>query len=54
MHEVKANCITNKQVQKRFLHIPDIIDIVHCRQLKWMGKVARMQEERAPRGLIAS
>ena len=54
MHEVEAYRITNEQVRKRFLHIPDIIDIIHCRQLKWIGKVARMGEERAPRRLIAS
>jgi hypothetical protein len=54
MHEVEAYRITNEQVRQRFLHIPDIIDIIHYRQLKWIGKVARMSEERAPRRLIAS
>jgi hypothetical protein len=54
MHKVKANRITKEQVQKRFLYIPDIIDVVHCRQLKWIGKVARMEEERAPQRLVAS
>jgi hypothetical protein len=36
------------------MSIPDIIDIIHHRQLKWIGKIARMEEERAPRRLIAS
>jgi hypothetical protein len=48
MHKVEANRITNKQVQKQFLHIPDIIDVIHYRQLKWSGKIVRMDKERAP------
>jgi hypothetical protein len=54
MHEVEANRITNEKVRQRFMSIPDIIDIIqHHRQLKWIGKIARMDEERAPRRLIA-
>jgi hypothetical protein len=54
MHEVEALRITNEQVRKRFLHTPDIVDIIHYRQLKWIGKIARMNESRAPRRLMAS
>jgi hypothetical protein len=52
MHEVEANRITNEEVRQRFMSIPDIIDIIHHRQLKWIGKIARMDEERAPRRLV--
>jgi hypothetical protein len=54
MHEVEAHRSTNEQVRKKFLNVPDIIDVIHCRQLTWIGKVARMGmgEERAPRRLI--
>jgi hypothetical protein len=55
MHKVKAERIMNKQVRNRFLHAPDIIDVIHCRQVKRIGKIARMDEKRAPRRrLIAS
>jgi hypothetical protein len=54
MHEVEAHRSTNEQVRKKFLNVPDIIDVIHCRQLTWIAKVARMGmgEERAPRRLI--
>jgi hypothetical protein len=34
--------------------LTDIMDIVHYRELNWIGKTARMKESTAPRRLIAS
>jgi hypothetical protein len=46
--------ITNEQTLMHFCNIPDIGEIMIKRQLQWIGRIAKMKEDRAPRKLVLS
>ena len=47
MTQVEEERITNHQILKR-IDIPSMENIIAKRQLKWLGKIARMEESRLP------
>jgi hypothetical protein len=46
--------ITNEQTRMHFCNIPYIGEITTKRQLQWIGRIAKMKEDRAPRKLVSS
>ena len=53
-HNVQHERITNTQIKNRFYNIPSIIKIIKARQLKWLGKITLMKNDRMPKKLLAS
>ena len=51
MTQVEHLCITNTQILDEF-KIESIRDIAYSRQLKWLGKIARMENNRMPRKML--
>ena len=54
MHQVQEERIKNEQVRERFLDMRPIEDLISERQLRWLGKLARMEEERLPKQLLTT
>jgi exonuclease III len=54
MFQVERDRIKNETVRKRFDNIPHILDLITLRQANWIGKIAKMNDERMPRKLLAS
>jgi len=54
MHQVQEDRIKNEQVRERFLNIRPIEDIIAERQLRWMGKLSRMDGHRMPKQLLTA
>ena len=54
MNQVKEQRITNEQVRARFLTVRTIADMIQERQLRWMGKMANMDENKLPRQLLTA
>jgi hypothetical protein len=53
MFEVEEQRITNTEVRKR-ANVPDILIFLTRRNLRWIGKIARMPMNRLPRRLLAA
>eukprot|EP00978_Attheya_sp_CCMP212_P004779 scaffold10488_cov32-Attheya_sp.AAC.1 len=51
MYEVEEKKITNKQIQEQ-IDIAEIDDLIAKRQLNWLGKIARMDENKLPLNVI--
>jgi hypothetical protein len=54
MYHVEHHRIQNESVRQWFGNIPNITDITSRRQLLWIGKIARMGEEKIQKKLIMS
>ena len=54
MYMVQNEKITNVQIKTMFYNTPSINKIIKARQLKWLGKIAKMENDRMPRKLLAS
>ena len=52
MTEVQESRITNDTILRKFDNINPIEDIVHNRQLRWIGKIPNMSEKRLPRKML--
>ena len=52
MHQVKEERIKNEKVREMFLGIRPIEDLIVERQLRWIGKMARMEDNRLPKQLM--
>jgi hypothetical protein len=52
MYEVEEKKITNKQIRKQ-IDIAEIDDIIAKRQLNWLGKIARMDENKLPLKMLS-
>jgi hypothetical protein len=50
---VKERHIKNSDVRWIFQNAPTITDIITALQLTWLGKIAKMNTDRAPRKMIA-
>jgi hypothetical protein len=53
MFEVEEQRITNTMIRER-TNVPDILILAQRRQLRWIGKLARMPMKRLPRQLLAA
>jgi hypothetical protein len=53
MFEVEEQRITNATIWER-TNVPDILILAQRRQLRWIGKLARMPMKRLPRRLLAA
>ena len=53
MMEVQMYCMTNEFLHEEFC-IDPMENILASRQLRWLGKVARMEEKRLPRKFIGA
>jgi hypothetical protein len=53
MFEVEEQRITNTTIRER-TNVPDILILAQRRQLRWIGKLARMPMKRLPRQLLAA
>jgi len=53
MFEVEEQRITNTEIRKR-ANVPDILIFLTRRNLRWIGKLARMPMNRLPRRLLAA
>ena len=54
MHQVKEQRITNEQIREKFLDIRNIGDFISERQLRWLSKIAQMDDTRLPRQLLTA
>ena len=54
MMNVEALKITNEMVRREFNNITTMENMIKKRQLNWIGKLARLPEERLPRQLLAA
>ena len=54
MHQVKEERIKNETIREKFLGIRPIADFIAERQLRWIGKLARMDENRLPKQLMTA
>jgi len=54
MHHVQEQHITNEQMQTQFLGIRNINDLIDERQLRWMQKLATMDDTKVPKQLLTA
>jgi exonuclease III len=54
IHHVEKHHIKNETIRQWLCDAPDIIDVIHRRQLQWIGKVMQMDDTRAPPKLMMS
>jgi hypothetical protein len=52
MYEVEEKKITNKQIREQ-IDIAEIDDLIAKRQLNWLGKIARMDENKLPLKMLS-
>ena len=52
MTQVKEERITNAEIRKRFENIPPIRLIIAKKQLKWLGKIVRMEPKQIPTKIL--